>query len=777
MNTVVSQDRSPQFGTDTAGDGNAERTESAESYFNSVVIEPQIRRRRIRFLALSASFLIAVLLDLFLFTGYYASDDKEYFFGAARVVDSGSLAKWPLIGHTRLTVLAWNAVVGWLTNFDVSMMAASYVLVHAFLVYLIFRLASRVAGESAGLLAAYTSAVFPLFSVFSTGLYPDLFIACGFLLAMLAFLRVYELRDQGRRLAAAGLMFVAGVAVGVAYMAKESGLVALPFYFAAWFITEWKDWSRSRKDHSARGRRDPMAGGVVERTNGRAGCPLFIRLATGLCFALGFFAIFGFEYKSLQALSGNSEFFRLGWTEKEEDLDSIGNFHLDGGYHPWRRLNASFDRLSLEYWPTLLKYCFVTGLIVYPFTPRRSWPVFFFGLWIYAFLTWGTYSFKHYYPPRIQARYYIPAFPFLIVVFSASATWLLEHFLSFFTVDNRRRWAVRVVVAAIVVSPILYLRGPNSIAGRLYRADLVANLQRATGDALAAGSRLIVVENRLANRVSPIWYAGPPAQPYARRPAAMISAGELAGAAESKMTDGPFSYISVPPAGQEVGISTASRNVMDPLAAGIANQWVVVQAARPRTGSAAGLPDGTVIFSSIEPGAVGVPRRGAYDWNIDDEHVYRKTFRSRTRQLLAWMRGVNEIPPKQSVSTGPLCLYRVTPVRTTLAVESEAGLDSTGAAVELAPGRRFRLRLAANAPMGCRVRLRLRFMAASGESGSPVRDVAIELADGVNDIYFQTSSERRFLSMSIDSSGDGFCGVRQATLTTYQVADWSGTVE
>lgn len=776
MNTAVVHNSSNQFGADAAGESRAEGTESVGSMFDPPTIGSIPRRRRHSLLALPAILLVGIVLDLFFFTGYYASDDKEYFFGAARVADSGTLSHWPLIGHTRLTVLAWNVAVGWLSNFDVSFMAASYVFVHALLVFLTFRLARRVAGESAGLLAAYTSAVFPLFSVFSTGLYPDLFIACGFVLAMLAFLRVYELRDQGRRLAAAGLMFAAGVSVGIAYMAKETGLVALPFYFAAWLLAEWNDRSWLRKGLT-RGRRESTTGGVAERTNGRAGCPLIVRLATGLCFALGFFAIFGLEYKSLQALTGNSKFFRLGWTEKEEDLDSIGNFHQDGGYHPWRRLTASLDRLSVEYWPTLLKYCFAAGLVVYPFTPRRSWPVFLFGLWTYAFLTWGTYSFTHYYPPRIQARYYIPAFPFLIVVFAASATWLLEQTLSLFALDHRRRWAVRVVVAAIILSPVLYLRGPNSIAGRLYRADLVANLRRATADATAAGTSLIVVENRLSNRVSPIWYAGPPAQPYARRPAGVISAGELAEAAETNLTRVPFCYVSPPPAGVEVGISTASWKVKDLPATAIAEQWVVVQAARPRLGSTAGLPDGTVIFSSIEPGEVGIPRQGAFDWKIEVERVYREAFRSRTRKVMAWLQEVKEIPRKESVSTGPMCRYRVTPVQTFLSVESETDLDSSGSAVVLPPDRRFRLRLAATAPRGCRVGIRLHFMKQPDDSGSPIRDVTFELTDGTNDIYFRTSADRRFLSVMIDTPGDSRCGVGRATLTTYRATGSPGVGE
>lgn len=718
--------------------------------------------------------LVTVVTDLVFFTGYYASDDKEYFFGAARVADSGSLSKQPLIGHTRLVMLAWNVVVGRLTNFNVNWMAGSYVLVHVALVLLTFVLARKIHDRWAGLIAAYTSAVFPLYSLFSTGLYPDLFIACGFVVAVLAFIKSFECRREGRNVAAAAFLFASGASIGFAYMSKETGLLALPFFFLAWLISEVR---LAKSVRSTLATAPESARHLVPGTHGTRR-RVITAILTGSFFATGFFAMFLLEHKTLIALTGNPDFFRLGWTEKEEDLDSIGNFHRDGGFRPDRRFLASLDRLGLEYWPTLLKVCFAAGLVIYPFTPRRNWVLYFFGIWIYGFLTWGTYSFTNYYPPRIQARYYIPAFPFLIIAFAASLSHLLQGNRWARNSPAARRRIGIVAAAFIALSPQLYMRGPNSLAGRLYRADVVANTRRAVQDSVASGSPIVVMSDRLAERVSPIWSDGPPLRVDGRRPAVVRTAREWRKADSAQPREpAEFDYIHTPPKKSEIAACLSFDRVGDLFHAASAGQFLVLHGRQ-----AANLPaeNECCYFASIDRREFGTIRRNGVDYRLSVKRKYNKMPRSRARQLWDQLAGN---PVKMEAPALSVQVLRISPASVENTIESllelmgrnvwpDRGIPPgvhpkpaalawsvdpgpgesrrwvTGNLLEIPAERRFRVQLTAKLNRGESGTAQLHFHASSDRSSEVIRTVEMKLRDGVNATCFQTSEHPHFMSIS-----------------------------
>jgi hypothetical protein len=121
--------------------------------------------------ALVAIVAFCIALDLFFFTGYYASDDRAYFNAATRVAEDGFIGE-PLLAHTRLTMLGWNLLMGGLCRFNVQAMAASYIFFHVWLILLTYALAVKLGDRVAGVIAAYGTATLPLFIVFSTGIYP-----------------------------------------------------------------------------------------------------------------------------------------------------------------------------------------------------------------------------------------------------------------------------------------------------------------------------------------------------------------------------------------------------------------------------------------------------------------------------------------------------------------------------------------------------------------------------------------------------------------------------
>ena len=578
---------------------------------------------------LSAMIVLGIGIDLFFFNGFYASDDRGYFDAATLVASEGILSKNPRVGHERLTVLAWNIFAGWLSGYNVQAISASYTFFHGLLIVLVYLLARRLFNRLAGVLAAYTTATFPLFIIFSTGIYPDLPIACLFALSLLAFIHAYEVRPCGRLGMTLLMMSASGASVGAAYMAKEVGLVVLPVYFMLWLLTEW-----TRRPRSKTGKQTtPNSPSTANISDERRWGPWSLRgVVTGAFFAIGFFAMVGLEYGVLSHLTGRS-YVRMLEREKEEDLEKVDNFHRDGGYNPIARFKAAGRELGSGNLPENLKYLFGACLVAYPFIRKRNWSVYFLGLWIFAFLTVGTYSYKHYYPPRLQARYYIPAFPFLITVFAITLAWVLGHIRNLKLTGPSRRWLWRLITLAIVLTPIGYLRGIDRWSGNLYRTDFVQNMARAVNEATFEGATKIAISKYFTYRIHHIWHRGMPLKPYARRPSNVVVYSELMDIDLNAMLEsGGFSFIDRPlvtEASETYPVVRTFDALLHPaLSDGlpVRRQHGLVRRRRPTLDPR--------FFTCVDEGSPNLIEINGYELVPELRARYRHVFKSRTAEIL-----------------------------------------------------------------------------------------------------------------------------------------------
>lgn len=579
---------------------------------------------------LTAMVVLGIGIDLFFFNGFYASDDRAYFDAATHVVAKGHLSKTPRVGHERLTVMGWNIFSGWLSGYSIQVISASYTFFHGLLIVQTYLLAKRLFNPLAGILAAYTTATFPLFIIFSTGIYPDLLVACFFMLSLMAFIHAYDVRARGKFSAALLLMSASGVSIGIAYMAKEVGLVVLPVYFMIWLLTEWK--RRPRKD--AEMQAAPGASSITKTTADRRQGRWFLRsIVTGAFFAIGFFAMVGVEYVLLSHLTGRS-YVRMLEREQEEDLEKVDNFHRDGGYNPIDRFKAAGRELGSGFLPENLKYLFGATLVVYPFIRRRNWSVYFLGLWIFAFLTVGTYSLKHYYPPRLQARYYIPALPFLITVFGITLAWLIGHLRKMKLPERPRRWFWGLISLAIILTPLAYFRGIDRWSGNLYRTDFVRNMARAINEATFEGAGKIVISRYFRYRIHQIWYRGMPPKPDARRPANVVVSSELLQIDfDTMLREGGFYYIDRPLVAEAphtyLTVGSFDALLHPALSDGLPVRW---QRNPGRLNGRPGIePRFFVCTESIAPNLIEV---NGYELTPELRTLYRHVFKTRTAEIL-----------------------------------------------------------------------------------------------------------------------------------------------
>ncbi|MBN1346279.1 MAG: glycosyltransferase family 39 protein [Phycisphaerae bacterium] len=387
-------------------------------------------------------------MDLFFFTGYYGSDDARYLSGARAVLETGALPSEPSLAHTRLTMLGWNLLIAHLFGLGAQTIAASYVFFHLVLNALTYVAGKRLFDRTVGLIAAYCVATFPLIVIHATMILPELILASAILGSVLCFIAAWDAGERGSVRLQRCCMALAGVCVGVAYLAKESGLVLMPFYLVAWLF--------------------------MERGRGKQGA-----LIRGGLLLTGFAGVFLVEWLLLSYLTGRS-FLRLGWSvHGSSDPGILFWDQYLTGYYPLERL-ASFRHrcLSPAVFPKVLQLVFALGVVIYLFIRDRRLVLLLLPCWYFVYYTWGSSSPLHYKPVHIQARHYLALVPFLAIISAASLTAVYRWAVA------RLPGRIRSVAAAgavllVVIHPIFGLNGPNRRAGKMYLAQLVGNTLQA----------------------------------------------------------------------------------------------------------------------------------------------------------------------------------------------------------------------------------------------------------------------------------------------------------
>jgi len=317
-------------------------------------------------------------------------------------------------------------------------------------------------------------------------------------------------------------------------------------------------------------------------------------------------------------------------------MQSIRNFHRDGGYDPIKRLEAARDRLTPEFYPydsTAELVLLALVLVAYALSKKRSWPLLLLGLWMFAYLTWGTYSHKHYYPPRIQARYYIPAFPFLIAVFGITLSRGVEFFRKRLRPGRPRRALGGAAAAVFVLIPLFHLQGVDHKAGRIYRTDFVKLTAAAIHDANRQQADQIVVSRQIASRVGQIWYRGLPREDYAERPDNVIMSRDLQTVGIDRLlAGGGFHYIEIL---REIELSVRSGCVQSfdqLLHPALANR-LALRAPPPDRNPRNVVYLDALTFACTEPDSLGIVGVGRYELVPSLTARQDRVYKTRTKEV------------------------------------------------------------------------------------------------------------------------------------------------
>ncbi len=420
--------------------------------------------------ALAAILLLALLNDLFFFTGHYASDDMEYLSAARQIVTQGSLPEEPTLGQNRLLMVGWNAAVAWAAGYDADRIAATHVCFHLLTIALVALLARRWFDRATAVLTAWAVALFPALVLAGTAILPDTPLACCLLGAVLAIDEASRRHAKDASRTALALLVACGALVGLGYLAKETSLILGPFFAAAWLC--------------------------IARRRGIAG------VAAGwMALLLGFVIVFAGEWIALSALTGRA-YTRAAWVVDESIVSPTRTWPY--GFWPHERLWHLWYNLGPPYWSPRDRVLGLASAAAYAALVRgRPLPLLLVG-WYFAYHTFGSMSLSAYVPPSLQARYFTPVVPLILLMGSAALVTALRGAAA------RSRVGRPIAVAAIAgvaVYWVLEQRQTNRGAGKLYRADIVRTAQSAIH---AARDVPLALSSTIARHLTAIYVDGLP---------------------------------------------------------------------------------------------------------------------------------------------------------------------------------------------------------------------------------------------------------------------------
>lgn len=423
--------------------------------------------------ALAAIVTVSVAMDAVFFTGFLASDDVLYLTAARQVLETGRMWPEPPSHEARLFLIGWCALALTALGANVQGVAASFVLFHQILNVLTFLLGARLSGRTAGLVAAALSATFPVLVLFSTTVLPDIPMTAALVGAYLALRSAYgEERGQGHR---TWCLVVAGGLLGVSSLAKESALVALPFFVVSALLGEWK---------AALGR------GALRG------------MASRLCaLVAGLGVVLALETVTLRLLTGS-------WTFRLASL-----VHFGGPSGPTllseasRRAQLVARTVGAHEVASAVALVAVLAAAAYAWRRPGTRSALLFAGWYAAYYTWGTARLGFYYPPSLQVRYFTTCIPFLLVAAASSLDELFRWGRRQPRLGPAMKPAAAVLAAAVFLGSAWWC---DRAAGRLYGAPLVAQTVRVLRASPADSAAPVVISNTVAAQVFPLLWRRPP---------------------------------------------------------------------------------------------------------------------------------------------------------------------------------------------------------------------------------------------------------------------------
>ena len=426
--------------------------------------------------ALLSILLLALVMDLTFYTGFYASDDLKHIRGAVQLAESGRMTAINT-ATIRVVLLAPLALVVKVTDHNLFAMSAFFALFHLLVILATYYVGRRAHDSAVGVLAAGLVAVCPLAVYNATLILPDHAVTALVLssigILLLARQRMCETPPATR--SACALSAAAGVVFGLAFGAKITAIIVIPV-FGALILSQL--------------RRAP-SGSVLK---------MAIWFAAGTLVAAAFLWLVFYMMTGLYSPFQNS-YFSGAIDTFPERVAAKGYPTFSDRLHRFTHLTFSKKYLGLFRW--VIPVC----LIIYPFLKRRSWAIYLSVIWLCAYMTWGTFSLTHYSPPPVNIRYFILALPFALIAVAFVALSIVRPLWS----RMHKTRPTRAALLGLASLAGLLVIGDscvtaNRLAGQLHHSPEVSAVRHALDFAATSGDRPIVLSYWLSSRLRPLFW-------------------------------------------------------------------------------------------------------------------------------------------------------------------------------------------------------------------------------------------------------------------------------
>jgi hypothetical protein len=424
--------------------------------------------------------LIALALNAYFYSGFYMSDDISYLEGIQRLAAMEKLDA-ANIAHTRLALTVPAALIYFISG-SVGITIASFCLYHPAVVVLTYVAGHWAFGRAAAITSAGMVALCPIYYFFGGAILPDncLSMWLGLLLLLVLVIVDRGYRGELSRRRELWLWAGAGVLTGVAYYAKEPGIVMSV----------------------------PIVGTIVLTSMRRLGWRWAAAAVASYGLAVAFMLLL--EILLLRVTSGEWTIRLLSGVGNAENVEALLKRVQQQGLWPTTRLVFLYKRLAPYFLPLglwLMIATNVAAVVWFRGAERRAALIAIaFCVWPLLYLTVGTTNFTRYLPPPIQhPRYYsICLMPALLV--TGAVTVRLSRLVFQRILAGRLAWGGHWVPALMVVLwgvvPFLHFE-PE--AGTAYRAPQTKSALAAFKDARKLyPKRPLVLSRYLSARLQPL---------------------------------------------------------------------------------------------------------------------------------------------------------------------------------------------------------------------------------------------------------------------------------
>lgn len=414
-----------------------------------------------KYLLLVIISIIAIVLDLLFYTGFYGSDDKSYILFAHELangnipIQSGDLGEFISssgqsidFGALRFAYTLPLSLIYYITGGNLFALNFLNILLHIGIILVTFRIGEVIEDARVGIFGSFIVGISPVFYVFSGMVLPDNSEVFWLFLSLLYILSIQKNINSAGKTSFRKILircFISGLFLGLSYSSKLSALIML-VPIGIYILT------------------------IPQKLFSKQTLQLVLSFGTGFVLIIVvetiiIYFIFDELLSRYEIIAGMKDHYLRRATHQ-------GITVAERYRRMWKIFSVHFDVYIL--------YMTLFIILWFPFVVRKNYLLWFILIWGVLYKTFGTTNFSTYAPPVVQVRYFAFSVPIIGIIMGLMIVKLYETAAHFTRYKSELK--IFVLIALIgTFSAFTYLNVKKNLplSGRLYRTPLVQSTDNA----------------------------------------------------------------------------------------------------------------------------------------------------------------------------------------------------------------------------------------------------------------------------------------------------------